>query len=152
MEAVAKLKNCGMSARKMRLVADLVRGKNVDKALDILRFTKKEAASHIEKTLLSAISNWEQKTDMMENPDDFDLIVSRILVDDATQLKRIRPAPHGRAHRVRKRFCHLTLFLENRIPMPSELEAEEEDYEDEDYDDEEYEEEVEQEEVSENLE
>ncbi|TVR81690.1 MAG: 50S ribosomal protein L22 [Saprospirales bacterium] len=140
MEAVAKLKNCGMSARKMRLVADLVRGKGIDDALDILRFTKKEAAYHIEKTLLSAISNWEQKNDMMENAEDYDLIISRIQVDDAPQLKRIRPAPHGRAHRIRKRYCHLTLVLENKIPLPSETEQEEE-----------YEEEYE-EEVTENLE
>ena len=140
MEAVAKLKNCGMSARKMRLVADLVRGKGIDDALDILRFTKKEAAYHIEKTLLSAIANWEQKNDMMENAEDYNLIISRIQVDDAPQLKRIRPAPHGRAHRIRKRFCHLTLVLENKIPLPSEMEDEEE-----------YEEEYE-EEAAENLE
>nr|MBS0037269.1 50S ribosomal protein L22 [Saprospiraceae bacterium] len=119
MEAVAKLRNCGMSARKMRLVADQVRKKNVDKALDILRFSKKEAGYHIEKTLLSAISNWEQKLDMMENADDFDLVISRILVDDAPQLKRIRPVPHGRAHRYRKRFCHLTIVVENKIPLPA---------------------------------
>lgn len=129
MEAVAKLKNCGMSARKMRLVADLVRGKGIDDALDILRFTKKEAAYHIEKTLLSAIANWEQKNDMMENAEDYNLIISRIQVDDAPQLKRIRPAPHGRAHRIRKRFCHLTLVLTNKIPLPSEMEDEEEDEE-----------------------
>ncbi len=118
MEAIAKLRNCGMSARKMRLVADQVRNKNVDKALDILRFSKKEAGSHIEKTLLSAIANWEQKLDMMENADDYDLIIKRILVDDAPQLKRIRPVPHGRAHRIRKRFCHLTIVVENKIALP----------------------------------
>lgn len=121
MEAIAKLKNCGMSARKARLVADLIRKKKVDKALDILRFTKKEAAYHIEKTLLSAVANWEQKLDMMENADDFELIVSRILVDDAPQLKRIRPAPHGRAHRVRKRYCHITIVVDNTIPLSLEL-------------------------------
>ena len=121
-----------MSARKMRLVADLVRGKGIDEALDILRFTKKEAALQIEKTLLSAISNWEQKNDMMENAEDYDLIISRIQVDDAPQLKRIRPAPHGRAHRFRKRYCHLTLVLDNKIPLPSEEEGfEEEEYEEE---------------------
>jgi large subunit ribosomal protein L22 len=147
MEAVAKLKNCGMSARKMRLVADLVRGKRVDEALDILRFTKKEATYHIEKTLLSAIANWEQKNDMMENADDFDLLVARIQVDDAPQLKRIRPAPQGRAHRIRKRFCHLTLVVENKIPLPSEMEEE---VYDEEYE-EEYEEEFEDE-TTENLE
>ena len=122
MEAIAKLRNCGMSARKARLVADLIRKKKVDQALDILRFTKKEAAYHIEKTLLSAIANWEQKLDMMENADDFVLIVSSITVDDAPQLKRIRPAPHGRAHRVRKRYCHINVIVENSIPLPTKME------------------------------
>jgi len=148
MEAVAKLKNCGMSARKMRLVADLVRGKGVDEALDILRFTKKEATYHIEKTLLSAIANWEQKNDMMENADDYDLVISRIQVDDAPQLKRIRARAQGRAHRIRKRYCHISLMVENKLPLPFEMEDEEE-Y-DEEYE-EEYEEELEDE-TTENLE
>jgi large subunit ribosomal protein L22 len=129
MEAIAKLRNCGMSARKARLVADLIRKKKVDEALDILRFTKKEAAYHIEKTLLSAIANWEQKLDMMENADDFELVVSKITVDDAPQLKRIRPAPQGRANRIRKRYCHITLVVENSIPLP--IRAADEEIEDE---------------------
>lgn len=115
MEAIAKLKNCPMSARKMRLVVDVVRGKNVDEALDILRFTKKEAAIWLEKVLLSAIANWENKLDNTENADDYNLYVKTAFVDEGTMLKRFRPAPHGRAHRIRKRTNHVTLIVENRV-------------------------------------
>ena len=134
MEAVAKLKNCPMSARKMRLVVDLIRGKNVDEALDILRFTKKEAAIWLEKVLLSAISNWEYKLNGTENADDYDLYVKAAFSDEGTMLKRFRPAPHGRAHRIRKRTNHVTLIVENRIALPDseELYEEEEEFEDED--------------------
>ncbi|NBB88831.1 MAG: 50S ribosomal protein L22 [Bacteroidetes bacterium] len=131
MEAIAKLRNCPMSARKMRLVADLVRGTGneananpVDKALSTLRYTNKEAAKKLEKLLLSAISNWEAKFDMMESADDYELIVKEIQVGEAGMLKRFRPAPHGRAHRIRKRMCHVTLKLENTIPVGVELEEE----------------------------
>lgn len=131
MEAIAKLRNCPMSARKMRLVADLVRGSGnesnanpVNKALSTLRYTNKEAAKKLEKLLLSAISNWEAKFDMMESADDYDLIVKEIQVGEAGMLKRFRPAPHGRAHRIRKRMCHVTLKLENTIPVGVELEEE----------------------------
>lgn len=131
MEAVAKLRNCPMSARKMRLVADLVRGHGgsananpVDKALSTLRYTNKEAAQWLEKLLLSAISNWENKFDMMESADDYDLVVREIQVGEAGMLKRFRPAPHGRAHRIRKRMCHVTLKLENTIPVGVETEEE----------------------------
>ena len=120
MEAVAKIKSCPMSARKMRLVADLVRGKSIDEALNILKFTKKEAATWSEKVLLSAIANWEYKTDMVENADDYDLFISEIFADQGTPLKRFRPAPHGRAHRIRKHTCHLTIKVQNRIPLPNE--------------------------------
>lgn len=122
MEAVAKLKNCPLSARKMRLVVDLVRGKQVDEALDILRFTKKEAATWLEKVLLSAVSNWENSIGNTENADDFDLYVKEAFSDEGTMLKRFRPAPHGRAHRIRKRTNHVTLVVANRTPLPASLE------------------------------
>ena len=123
MEAVAKLKNCPMSARKMRLVVDNIRGKNVDEALDILRFTKKEAAEWVEKLLLSAIANWEHKLDGMESADDYDLVITRAFVDEGTMLKRFRPAPHGRAHRIRKRTNHVTLIVENQVELDADLEG-----------------------------
>ncbi len=116
MEAVAKLKNCPMSARKMRQVVDIIRGKSVDDALNILRFTKKEAAVWLEKLVLSAIANWEVKNNMTLNADDYDLYIKEIFSDEGTFLKRFRPAPHGRAHRIRKRTNHVTLVVENRIP------------------------------------
>ena len=113
-----------MSARKMRLVVDLIRGKQVDEALEILRYTKKEASVWLEKLLLSAISNWENKTDNMESADDYDLYVKEAFSDEGTMLKRFRPAPHGRAHRIRKRTNHVTLVVANRIDLPGELEEE----------------------------
>ena len=115
MKAVAKLKNCPMSARKMRLVVDTIRGKNVDDALNVLKFTKQEASEWVEKLLLSAISNWENKGDMAYNADDYGLVVSEVLVDQAGHLKRFRPAPQGRAHRIRKHMNHVTLVVENTI-------------------------------------
>jgi large subunit ribosomal protein L22 len=122
MEAVAKLKNCPMSARKMRLVVDLIRGKDIDEALDILRFTKKEAATWLEKVLLSAIANWEYKLGGVESADDYDLYVKTIFSDEGAMLKRFRPAPHGRAHRIRKHSNHVTLIVENRLPLPADAE------------------------------
>jgi len=119
MEAVAKLRNYSMSARKMRLVVDLIRGKGVDDALNILKFTKKEAAVPLEKLLLSAISNWENKTGDTD-ADEYDLIVKDIFSDQGTMLKRFRPAPHGRAHRIRKHTCHVTLTVENQIDLDTE--------------------------------
>jgi len=124
MEAVAKLKNCPMSARKMRLVVDLIRGKKVDEALNMLRFTKKEAAVWMEKLVLSAISNWENKNDMTLNADDYNLYIKTIFSDEGTMLKRFRPAPHGRANRIRKRTCHVTLIVANRIPTEADLNPE----------------------------
>ncbi len=123
MEARAILRNCPMSARKMRLVADLVRGKTVDEALNILKFTNKEAAGWVEKTLLSAISNWENNTDMALSAADYDLIVKTAYVGEGTMLKRYRPAPHGRAHRIRKRTNHLTLVVENTLAIDKQFEA-----------------------------
>lgn len=115
MEAVAKLKNIPMSARKMRLVVDLIRGKSVENALNIVKFTNKEAAQWCEKILLSSIANWEQKSDMAFSADDYNLIVKNVFADEGTMLKRFRPAPHGRAHRIRKRTCHVTMVVENKI-------------------------------------
>lgn len=118
MEAVAKLKNCPMSPRKMRLVVDLIRGKSVKDALGILKYTNKEASVWLEKTLLSAVANWENKSE--GNADDHDLYVKTIFSDGGTMLKRFRPAPHGRAHRIRKRSNHVTIILDNRLPLGSE--------------------------------
>ena len=117
MEAVAKLKSIPMSARKMRIVVDNIRGKQVSEALDILRFSKQEAALWLEKLLLSAIANWEYKLGGAENADDYDLVVKTAFVDEGTALKRFRPAPHGRAHRIRKRTNHVTLVVENQLPL-----------------------------------
>ena len=106
----AKLNNCPTSPRKMRLVADLVRGMEVYKALGVLEFSNKEAASKMVKLLKSAIHNYEAKTG--ETPESGELIVSNVAVDSARMLKRIQPAPQGRAHRVRKRSNHVTLFVD----------------------------------------
>jgi len=107
----AKLNNCPTSPRKMRLVADIIRGKNVTEALNILKFTQKEAAGRMEKLLLSAVNNWEQKTEGAGG-DIENLYVKSVTVDSARMLKRIQPAPQGRAHRIRKRSNHVTLFVD----------------------------------------
>ena len=117
MKAVAKMRNCPLSARKMRLVIDTIRGKNVDDALNVLKYSKQEASTWAEKTLLSAIANWEYKNDMAANADDHGLFVQEIRSDEGTMLKRFRPAPHGRAHRIRKRTNHLIVVVENRVPL-----------------------------------
>jgi large subunit ribosomal protein L22 len=122
MEAVAKLKSVPMSARKMRLVVDNIRGKSVTEALDILRFSKQEAAQWLEKALLSAVANWEYKTGGVESADEYDLYVKTAFSNEAGMLRRFRPAPHGRAHRIRKRSNHVTLVVENRAPLNSEEE------------------------------
>ena len=119
MEAVAKLKSIPMSVRKMRQVVDNIRGKDIESALNILRFTKRESAEWLEKLLLSAIANWEYKQGGVESADDYDLFVKTIFADAGAQLKRFRPAPHGRAHRIRKHTCHVTVVLENRIALPN---------------------------------
>jgi len=109
---MAKLNNCPTSPRKMRLVADQVRGKDVNKALSILKFSQKQASLRLEKLLLSAINNWQQK-----NPDsdveNEQLYIKEIKVDGAGMLKRLRPAPQGRAHRIRKRSNHVTMIIGN---------------------------------------
>ncbi len=108
--AFAKLNNCPTSPRKMRLVADLIRGVEVEKALAILKFNSKEASRKLEKLLLSALANWQAKNEEA-SMEDADLIVKEIRVDSGTMLKRLRPAPQGRAHRIRKRSNHVTLVL-----------------------------------------
>jgi len=117
MEAVAKLKNCPMSPRKMRMVADAVRGKNVEEALNILKFNKREGSRWLEKVLMSAIANWEYKTDMSKSADEYKLVVKEIFVDGGTSLKRFRPAPHGRANPIKKRTNHVTLVVKNTVPF-----------------------------------
>jgi len=106
----AKLNNCPISARKMRLVADQVRGQRIDKAVSILKFSPKEASIRLEKLLLSAIANWQSK----HESDDIEkagLIIKEIKVDSGRMLKRLRTAPQGRAHRIRKRSNHVTIVL-----------------------------------------
>ena len=109
----ARLNDCPSSPRKMRLVADIIRGENVDKALYILKFSKKEASSKLEKLLLSAMANWQTKNEGADI-EEANLIVKEIFVDSARQLKRLRPAPQGRGHRIRKRSNHVTLILGNK--------------------------------------
>ena len=109
----AKLNNCPTSPRKMRLVADMVRGVEVDKALQILKFSGKEASGRVEKLLLSAISNWQVKNEGVRI-EDSSLYIKQVTVDSGRQLKRIRPAPQGRAHRIRKRSNHVTLILASK--------------------------------------
>ncbi|WP_242131632.1 50S ribosomal protein L22 [Aestuariivivens marinum] len=108
--AFAKLNNCPTSPRKMRLVADLVRGERVEKALNILKFNQKEASSRLEKLLLSAIANWQAKNEDAD-VESAELFVKEIRVDGGSMLKRLRPAPQGRAHRIRKRSNHVTLVV-----------------------------------------
>lgn len=110
MEAVAKLNNVPTAPRKMRMVADMIRGERVNRALNILKFEAKEGAARLEKLLLSAISNWQAKNED-EKLEDADLYVKEIFVDSGRMLKRLRPAPQGRAHRIRKRSNHVTLII-----------------------------------------
>lgn len=106
----AKLNGCPTSPRKMRIVADLVRGMEVEKALQILKFNPKEASINLEKLMLTAIASWQSKNEDAAI-EDAGLFVKEIYVDSATMLKRLRPAPQGRAHRIRKRSNHVTLVL-----------------------------------------
>ena len=111
--ALSKLNNCPTSPRKMRLVADMIRGKKVELALNSLRFSTKEAAGRLEKVLLSAISNWQSKNDG-QRIEDHELFVKEIFIDSGRQLKRLRTAPQGRGHRIRKRSNHITLVLDTK--------------------------------------
>ena len=112
--AFAKLNNCPTSPRKMRLVADQVRGESINKALAILKFSPKEASRRLEKLLLSAIANWQSKNES-DDIEKANLFVSEIRVDGGSMLKRLRPAPQGRAHRIRKRSNHVTVVLGSNI-------------------------------------
>ena len=116
--AFAKLNNCPTSPRKMRLVADSVRGKKVDSALTILKFSQKEASNKLEKLLMSAISNWQSKNEDSD-VEQANLFIKEIRVDSAGMLKRLRPAPQGRAHRIRKRSNHVTLTLGSQNSIDS---------------------------------
>ena len=108
-----KLNNCPTSPRKMRKVSDMIRGEEVYKALSILQFSPQDAARRLEKLLRSAIANWEAKNEG-ERPEDNNLVVKEIKVDSARMLKRIQPAPQGRAHRIRKRSNHVTLIVDSK--------------------------------------
>ncbi len=120
--AMASLNNCPTSPRKMRLMADLIRGMAVEKALFVLKYSPKEASIRLEKLLLSALSNWQTK-----NPDarmeDSNLVVESIMVDGGRMLKRISPAPQGRAHRVRKRSNHVTIVVGSKQVITENAEA-----------------------------
>ncbi len=122
MEAVAHLRNNPTSTRKMRLVADLIRGKKVYEAITILKFSKQEASVKLEKLLKSAINNWEQKNDGAR-PEDSDLIVKEIQVNAGTMIKRFLPAPQGRAYRLRKRSNHVTIKVDSKNAAPVVAEA-----------------------------
>jgi len=113
MEAVAKLNNVPTSPRKMRLVADIIRGEKVNRALNILKFEPKQGAARLEKLLLSAIANWQAKNEDARL-EDADLYVKSIQVDSGRMLKRLRPAPQGRAHRIRKRSNHVTMVVDSK--------------------------------------
>ena len=110
--AFAKLNNCPTSPRKMRLVADLVRGEKVERALNILRFSSKEASRRLEKLVLSAVANWQAKNPEVKL-EEADLFVKTIMVDEGRSLKRLRTAPQGRGHRIRKRSNHVTLVIDS---------------------------------------
>ena len=106
----AKPKGCPSSPRKMRYVVDMVRGMEVNRALGVLRFSKKAAAQDVEKLLRSAIANWETKND--RGAEEGELFISKIFVDEGVTMKRMRPAPQGRGYRIRKRSNHVTLFVD----------------------------------------
>ncbi len=110
--AIAKLNNVPTSPRKMRLVADVIRGENVLTALNMLKFMPQDAARRLEKLVMSAIANWQAKNED-KSADEENLVVKEIYVDSARILKRLRPAPQGRAHRIRKRSNHVTIILDS---------------------------------------
>jgi len=108
----AKLRGIPSSPRKMRYVVDMIRGMEVNRALGVLRFSKKQAAADIEKLLKSAVANWEVKND--RKAEEGELYISRVFVDEGVTLKRLRPAPQGRGYRIRKRSNHVTLFVDTK--------------------------------------
>lgn len=119
MEAIAKLNNVPTSPRKMRLIADLIRGKEVDMALNILKFDSKIGSKKMEKLLLSAIANWQDKN-KNEKIEEANLYIKEIFVNGGKMIKRLRPAPQGRAHRIRKRSNHITMILDNLMKKTKE--------------------------------
>jgi len=116
----AKLQDVPTSPRKMRIVADMVRGIDIENALAMLKHSPKEASNRLYKLLLSAIANWEAKNEGARI-EEAQLYIKDIFVDSARQLKRIRTAPQGRAHRIRKRSNHVTLYLGSRVAVNSEV-------------------------------
>jgi large subunit ribosomal protein L22 len=108
----AVLNNCPSSPRKMRYVVDMIRGVEINRALDILKFSNKEASEKVEKLLRSAIANWQQKNEG-ERIETANLVVSEVFVDGGSMLKRLRTAPQGRAYRIKKRSNHVTLYIDN---------------------------------------
>ncbi len=112
MEAIAKLNNVPTSPRKMRLIADLIRGMSVDLALNTLKFDAKVGSKRMEKLLLSTISNWQEKN-KEQKIEDVNLFIKEIFVNGGKMIKRLRPAPQGRAHRIRKRSNHITIVLDS---------------------------------------
>ncbi|OIN59059.1 50S ribosomal protein L22 [Arsenicibacter rosenii] len=112
MEAVAKLRNVPTSPRKMRLIADLIRGQRVSRALGLLKYQPQAGAAVMQKVLLSAVANWQQKNEDV-NIEDADLFIKTVFVDGGPVLKRLRPAPQGRGHRIRKRSNHITLVVDS---------------------------------------
>ena len=113
-KAIAILRDCPTSPRKMRLVADTIRGVEINKALGILRYSKKEASIKVEKLLRSAIANWQAKNESVRL-EDVKLCVKEIFVDGGRMLKRVQPAPQGRAHRIRKRSNHVTIVVDKMV-------------------------------------
>ena len=111
LKSFAILRNCPTSPRKMRLVVDMIRGQEVNRALDILKFSNKEAAVRVEKLLKSAIANWQKKNEG-ERLEDNTLVVSEVKVDSGRVIKRLRTAPQGRGHRMQKRSNHVTLVVD----------------------------------------
>lgn len=126
MEAIARLNNVPTSPRKMRLVADMIRGESVNDALNILKFEPKVGAARLEKLLLSAVANWQAKNEDVRL-EEADLYVKEIYVDSARILKRLRPAPQGRAHRIRKRSNHVTMVVDNKAEAVAEVTEEQKD-------------------------
>lgn len=124
MEAVARLRNYPTSPRKMRLLADLVRGMQVNEALNVLKFQAKQGAPIVEKLLISAISNWKSKNEDVRL-EDAELYIKEIKVDSGRMLKRLRPAPQGRAHRIRKRSNHVTLIIDSATAVEATSDSEE---------------------------
>ncbi|QJW87931.1 50S ribosomal protein L22 [Spirosoma taeanense] len=114
MEAVARLRDVPTSPRKMRLIADLIRGQRVSRALGLLKYQPQAGAAILQKVLLSAVANWQQKNED-ERIEDADLYVKTIFVDGGPMLKRLRPAPQGRGHRIRKRSNHITIVVDSAV-------------------------------------